>query len=319
MKSIINCYRKIEGSVFKVLIFSFIAILFYSCEKGDGYSQASEPTDGAELSSADSSTSIMSSTAATYQDKDRKFIKNAEVSMEVKDVLNSTEKIEIKVAEMRGFVSRSDYKNNIISSGTYVIDDDFSKEVTKFQPLNNMVIRIPQQKLGDFLLYLGEILKSENGFLNYRLITADDVSLQFTDSKLRAERAKTANNKLDNLLDDKGKIVDKANIVEGIQDNLEKSDNAKLTQASLSDKVNFATVTISLSQKITKREVTIPNVDSDKYENSESFVYSFKNALKFGWNIVLEIFFFILHFWSIILLTIVGFILFKLYRRKYKK
>src|SRR5690606_6135693 len=69
----------------------------------------------------ESSDSVMTSSAATYQDPKRKFVRKADVSMEVKNVYKSTIKVEAKLTEIGGFVEESRLISNINSRQTFPI------------------------------------------------------------------------------------------------------------------------------------------------------------------------------------------------------
>lgn len=92
--------------------------------------------------------------------------------MEVKDVYQTTIGIEKHLKEMGGFVTKSELHSNIVSEENFPINDNEAKLVREFGQVNDMEVRIPTVKLGEFL----EFINKSNLFLHTRNISAEDVS-----------------------------------------------------------------------------------------------------------------------------------------------
>lgn len=73
---------------------------------------------------ASASTTDSISLAASTQVKGKEFVKTATVNMEVKDVYDTTIKIENQLKQMGGYVINSELKNNLLSEETYNQSDD---------------------------------------------------------------------------------------------------------------------------------------------------------------------------------------------------
>ncbi len=263
------------------------------------------------------SNAFISSSAAVENNSDstRKFIRTAEMKFKVKSVINSTYAIEELTQKQNGFVTYTHLSSDINYTTTTPISADSSLETTYFTVKNNITLRVPNTKLDTTLK---EISKNID-FLDYRIITADDVALQILSNNLTQNRSKKNEERLTNAIDEKGKKLKELTLAEEILlSKQEQSDNAKISNLSLSDQINFSTITLSIYQRQTiKREL----ISNDK--NIEAFEPSFGSklveSLKFGWNILETFIVFLVKLWGLFLFFIVAFFIFKKYMHKSKK
>lgn len=146
---------------FKFLSTILISVfLLNSCQEGadSSYAEYSSPevlessADEADDSAISQTTAPLNSTAADYSHPDKKIVRTADLSMEVKSVYESTTRIENKVSELGGFVTKSDLASNVFSEKTYEISKDSAIEVRKYTVSNRMTLRIPETELSKFLL-----------------------------------------------------------------------------------------------------------------------------------------------------------------------
>ena len=63
-------------------------------------------------------------------------------------------------------------RDSIISEDSYDISSEKAMLIKKFSIDNQMQVRVPTEKLGDFL----QFIHKQNLFLNHRTITAEDVT-----------------------------------------------------------------------------------------------------------------------------------------------
>ena len=96
------------------------------------------------------------SMAATQNVKDRQFVRTAEVDMEVKDVYDATISIEKQLQSLGGFVTNSKMEAQTLSEDTYNTSDESAILIRKFQNQNRMQVRVPTQKLGEFLDFIND-------------------------------------------------------------------------------------------------------------------------------------------------------------------
>jgi len=98
----------------------------------------------------------------------------------------------------------------------------------------------------------------------------------------------------------------------------EQSDNARISNLSLKDQIEFSTVNLTIYQRQTVKRELISN-DKNIEEYKPSFARKIIESLKFGWNILEAIVVFLIKLWGILLLGIVAFVIYKRYGHKLKK
>ena len=104
----------------------------------------------------------------------RKIIRTANFRMQVDNVEKSTATIEVLIKQKGGFISSV----NMSSSGSYIN--------------NNLSIRIPNEKLDSLL----DLIAKEAIHIDYKRITADDVTAEFVDIQIRLKTKKQVRDRL---------------------------------------------------------------------------------------------------------------------------
>jgi len=304
-------------NVLKIGILSILfSMVLFSCEKQaasyeNGASEVSTEMKSDEAVVSDS-TSITSSSAATYQDKNRQFKRTVDVSMEVKDVYKSTIALEKSIADLGGFITTSHLTNIQGEKEIFPISSDSAKEVTKYHLENQMTARIPQNKLGSFLHSLG----SQFTVLFHRKIEAEDVSLDFKYSELENKTQNEINSKLNKTLNKGGKITDESDVIERIQENETQKNTNTVSKLKLKDEVNFSTISILITEKEKAQVQNVVNWSSYTQSYSPDLAFRMKEGLFSGYVILENILVFIIHSWSVILILIGLFFLYKKLFRK---
>jgi len=153
----------------KIVASAIVLATVFSCSKSEN------ATSSAEAGNADYTANVVDdsvSIAASQTVKDKKFVKTADIDMEVKDVYEATVFIEKQLKDLGGFVTVSRLNSNVISEDTFETSDSEATLVKKFQTENKMQVRVPSEKLGDFLTFIND----KKLFLNARIILAEDVT-----------------------------------------------------------------------------------------------------------------------------------------------
>ena len=270
-----------------------------------------------EMVSDSKSNAFISSTAAVENSKDttHKFIRTADLKFKVKSVIKSTYDIEEITNRQGGFVIFTNLTSNIENVTNTAVSADSSLETTYFTVSNSITIRVPNTKLDTTLK---EISKNID-FLDYRIIKADDVALQILSNNLTQKRAAKNEQRLTNAIDSRGKKLNETTVAEEVLLNKqEQADNAKISNLSLMDQINFSTINLSIYQRQTlKRELISNDKNIDEYE--PGFGSKILDAIKFGWNILEVFIVFLIQLWGLFLFGIIVYILFRMYRHKLKK
>jgi Domain of unknown function (DUF4349) len=289
----------------KIILVLLFIILAISCKKAESASEtAYESNDIA------ADTSMVSSSAAVEpKNSDRKFVRTADIKFKVKNVANSTYAIENTTNKFGGFVTYTNLQSTISDKSETKISLDSTLEITKYMVENNITIRVPNIRLDTVI----KTIAKQIDFLEYRIIKADDVSLQMLSNQLTQNRTENQEKRLEKAIDAKGK---KLNEVIAAEDNLntkkEQKDNSKIENLSLQDQVNFSTLTLQIYQRETIKEEMIANAKTYR----QDFGSKILDGIISGWYVIEGIIAVIVQLWSVILIGIGGYFIFKKYFHK---
>lgn len=279
-------------------LFFAVTISVIACKKSES-SEYGNPEIADSSAVAISSDSI--SMAANQEVEGKKFIKTAQVNMEVKDVYQTTIGIEKQLKEMGGFVTKSELHSNIISEENFPINDNEAKLVREFGQVNDMEVRIPTVKLGEFL----EFVNKSNLFLHSRNITAEDVSANIMMANLEEKRMKKTENNIQ-------KIKNNAEKVNLADNNLSEQNNQKLATYNLSDNLKYSTVSLYLKEPSTRiSSIAVTNTKNFDNQYRYNFFYDVKNAIIKGFYLTQEIIVGLFTIWPILLFSGIGFYFWK--------
>lgn len=277
---------------FKKLVIATIifAGLLSSCKKYETVGSANEAEMTVD-SAAVVSDSI--SMAATQEVEGKRFIKNADVEMEVKDVYDATIAIEKNLKEIGGFVTNSKMNALISSEEMFAISDNEAKLVKKFRQVNTMEVRVPTVKLGEFL----DFVNKSNLFLHTRNISAEDVSYNIMMSKLEEKRMQKTEKNIEKIKNNSEKV----SLADG---NLQEQNIQKLETFNLNDNLKYSTVTLNLSEP-SDRISTIAIANSKNYDNQHryNFIYDVKNAIVEGFYLIQQLIVALFTIWPFILIA----------------
>ena len=296
---------------FQLSIVVFFIFLVISCN------QAREKSSPGSAVADSTTTAAISSSAAIENGKDsaRQFIRTADLKFKVKDVLQSTYDIEDITGRQGGFVILTNLVSNIDYVTTTAISEDSSLESTHSTLSNTMTIRVPNIKLDTTLKEIARNI----GWLDYRVIKADDVSLQLLTNDLTQVRSTKTEHRLTKAKDSKtAKLQETVGGEEILASSEEQSDNAKVANLSLKDQVRFSTVNLSIYQRQTNtREMIFNEKNLKEYE--PGFGSKLVEALKNGGEIFETFILFIARLWALILVAVLAYIMLKKYGRRMKK
>ncbi|GAB1357102.1 hypothetical protein MASR1M29_12700 [Cloacibacterium normanense] len=273
---------------FQKLVFAtFILAGLFSCQKSESIDSQYESA----AMTADS-TSVQNdevSYAASQQIPDKKFVKTAEVSMEVKDVYEATVHIENALKNLGGFVTKSELQSQVIEEETYNTSDQNAVLLRKFNSYNKMQVRVPSEKLGAFLTSVND----RKLFLNTRIISAEDVTNNAKIAELELKKI----NKTGEVISQMKNNEKKANLTE---ENEEKNNTQQIENLNLADNIKYSTVDIYIKEpKVKIAEIAITNTQFYDNKYQVNFFYEAKSSLLNGFYFVQKFFVFLLNFWPL--------------------
>lgn len=285
-------------SIHLKLAASAILTAVFSCKKG-------EVENAVQTSTADYAVvSDSVSMAAHQQVADRKFVKTADINMEVKDVYDATIFIEKQLKELGGFVTVSRLNSNVISEDTFESSDSEATLVKKYQTENRMQARVPSEKLGDFLTRIND----KKMFLNSRTILAEDVTNN-------AKIAQLEKQKLEKTGEVIGKMKNSGDKADRTEKNLEQHNQQQIADITLADDLNFSTVDIYIKEpKIRVAEILVTNTKNIDNKYKFNFFYDAKNAFVEGFYIIQRLLVGLITIWPLML--ILGMMVYFLRRKK---
>jgi len=268
--------------------------------------------EAAEMSSEEAKT-VSSSAAVVDPKSDRKFIRTADLRFKVKNVAQSTYSIENTVAKFGGFVTSTELRSNVVNVSQVKKSSDSIVETTRFIVENNMVIRVPNTLLDTTL----KTIARQIDYLDYRIIKADDVSLKLLSNDLSQKRNQQNQARVEDAIKNRGKkLGETVDAEDRVYDSQTQADDAKVSNLSLKDQVNFSTLSLSLYQKEALKRETIADSESEEFRTNIGV--RLMDGLKTGWHILEEIIVFIVHLWAFILIGFVSWFIYKKFKSKPK-
>lgn len=277
----------------KLSIATALLLGIYSCKKGEATSSDYEVSAIAD--SAAVSENI--SSVATMKVKDKQFIKTANVNMEVKDVYEATTSMEKSVQELGGFVTHSNLQSNVVSEETFNTSNDDAMLVKKYQTENSMQVRIPTEKLGEFLT----LINNKKLFLNSRVINAEDVTANIKYAELEGKRIKKTGEHITELKTNK----DKVNMSD---ENMSEENQQQLANMDVADNLKYSTVDIYIKEpKLRIAEIAVTNTKNIDNKYKFNFLYDVKNAFVEGFYLIQRILVGLVTVWPIVLIAVIGF------------
>ena len=299
-------------SITQKIVFSLVfLVIIASCAKKNEPEGTYLDLDLNNLESkavADSTTAPISM-AASQEVEGKKFVRKADVNMEVSDVYQATIYIENTLKEIGGFVTLSNYRSEVLEEKVFPQSDEKSMLVREYITKNQMQVRVPTEKLSDFLKQLND----KNIFLRERIITAEDVSTNIKMAELEKQR----------MAKHKAQLSQQTNTIknaEAVNENERELIYQKINDLNLADELKYSTVEIYLSEPKSKiSQVEIPNTKSLKNKYQVGFGYSIKEAFANGFYGFQQFLILVAHVWMFILAGILGIFIWKNRKKFWKK
>ena len=291
------------------IVLTLLALgLVLSCKE----SASKENATYMEEATTDSTSVVSSSAAIENKNSNRKFVRTADVKFKVKNVAKSTYAIEDATTKFGGFVTYTHLQSNIHSEDRTKVCQDSTLVTTKYKVDNNITIRVPNTKMDTVI----KTIAKQIHFLDFRIIKADDVSLQMLSNELAQKRSNSSEKRLENAIDSKGKKLNQVVKAEETLDvKKEQNDASKLQNLSLQDQVNFSTLTLNIYQDESIKQEMVANEKSiNAYRPNIGL--QIWDSIKTGWFMLENIISFVVVLWPFALLGFLGFLGYKKFLKK---
>lgn len=296
----------------KVIVVLALLVVGFAISCKQSQERTEEVSMESNYDAVEKSEAVSSSAAKVDPKSNRKFVRTADIKFKVKNVAKSTNQIEDATVKFGGFVTYTNLQSTILEEDKTKMSQDSTLVSTKFQVENDITIRVPNTQLDTVI----KTIAKQIHFLNYRVIKANDVTLQMLSNKMAQKRSTSSEDRLAKAIDTKGKKLNQ--IVEAedkLEDKKEQNDANKLQNLSLEDQVNFSTLTLQIYQDETITQEMIAN---EKSLNSyrPNIGLQIWESLKSGWFILENILAFLVSLWPFILIGFLGFFGYKKFIKK---
>lgn len=291
------------------IVLTLLALgIVLSCKE----SASTENTAYTEEAITEDMSIVPSSASVETKNSNRKFVRTADVKFKVKNVAKSTYTIEDATTKFGGFVTYTNLQSNIHSENRTKVSQDSTLVTTKYKVDNNITIRIPNTKMDTVI----KTIAKQIHFLDFRIIKADDVSLQMLSNELAQKRSNSSEKRLENAIDSKGKKLNQiVKAEETLDAKKEQNDASKLQNLSLQDQVNFSTLTLNIYQDESIKQEMVANEKSiNAYRPNIGL--QIWDSIKTGWFMLENIISFLVVLWPFILIGIFGFLGYKRFLKK---
>ncbi len=280
----------------KTIIFIFVLLLSISCNKAENSyfkEDIAITADGAEVDSnyeaiEETRSGGTSNEGQTFEIRDLKIIKTANVRFKVKNVQESTQTIKALVNDDEGYISNMRFSNN------------------SYQKENSFTIKVPKNNFDKLL----DSLSSVAEFIDHIEIASKDVTEEYMDIETRLKTKLEVKARYEEVLRNNAKTV---------KDILETEEKLRIIQEEIEvaqgrlkymvNRISFSTINVVLYETVEYKQ------QPDAYKRT--FGSEIAEALSSGWVLIKSIFLGIIYIWPLVLLVI-GVVLFIRIRKKNK-
>jgi hypothetical protein len=280
----------------KIFIAIMAMALFAACKGKNGAYKV------VNNSSAD--TAGVANASDSAADAKPKLVKTADMSFKVKNVQQTGDSISRITARFNGMVIHHQMGSSIERSEDIRLSNDSIMRVSAFNTTADMTVKIPSEKLEDFMNHVGHM----GIYVTARKMDIQDKSLDYLSEKLKLKnrREMVAQQKT-------GKIkIKNPEAVLWLKDDMI---DGQINNQKIDEAVSFSIVSLNFYQSNTIYKERIANDDPSAYKMP--FGNRLLMALSNGWYLFVELIIGLANLWVLILAGIGIWMAFKMYKRKY--
>ncbi len=242
------------------------------------------------------------SSAATYTDAQRKFIRTARAQFRVADVYRSALAIEDVAAAQGGFVIRNDISAQTGAVQRRPMGEGKLLELAEYTVHGEVAVRVPSDKTQDFL----RAIVNQMEFLDSRNFEAMDAQFQLLRQQLAYQRSQETQQELGAATAQGGKLGHKTEAIAARGDAKLARDEALIAQKDFEDRVAFSTIQLSLYQSPRIRQTELTDVEAVFEANSPGFFARMGSSLSAGWHGALNLLVELAKLWPLWLAAVVA-------------
>ncbi len=234
------------------------------------------------------------STAIPLNSSERKIIRTADFKCEVANVMTAVNALERMVTDAGGAVEESKVENTAGNEGEAYYKVDSLKKYHTYTTTATLTLRVPVAVLDSVIRNVPAMVN----FIDARTLKESDVTADYTANRLKAETGTKVYS-----AEKAVKLAKKAEDLVAIQqyedENVTQLINRKLENMRLLDEVNYATLTIALSQP---PQVFVQIIADPAYVASVPFTTQLGEALRSGGNLLGDLFVGLISVWPLLVI-----------------
>ncbi|KLI99313.1 hypothetical protein WQ56_13025 [Luteimonas sp. FCS-9] len=254
----------------------------------------------------------MASGALAQADPARRFVRTAQARFSVDDVYRSALAIEDLVAAQGGFVVANRIRSEIRGVQRHRIGDGKLLELTEYATAGELTLRVPSDRAQAFLRELA----AQMTFLDSRDFDARDVQFDLLRQQLAFARSQELQQSLAQAVQAGDRLDRKSEAFAARERALEARDEARVTQREVEDRIAFATIDLSLHQPPQVRRSERVDPDAVFAQHRPGFFVRIGQALRGGWDGLLDAAVVVAMLWPLWLVVAVAAIGWRAWRRR---
>lgn len=281
-------------------------------EAGSARMRATAPAAPAVDADSGTTADQVASSAATYTDAQRQFIRTAQAEFRVDDVYKSALTIEDVVAAQGGFVVKNEIVAETQSTQRRPSGDGKLVELAEYSVRGRMTVRVPSANTQAFL----RAIVGQMAFLDRRNFDAMDAQFQLLRQQLAYQRSQEAQQDLGDAAQQDGRMDRRAEVIQARSSAKSSRDEALVAHREFEDRVAFSTIDLSLYQAPRVRQTELIDVEAVFRHNRPGFFVRLGNSLRVGWDGALDAMVELVKLWPLWLLLLIGALAYLRLRRR---
>lgn len=240
-------------------------------------------------------TQITTHSQPTY----RPFVITAELTFRTDDVRKTSVAIEQLATQQGGFVVSNQTSSHIIASETFKQTDGTLLNIERYTSVADLIVRVPREKAQIFL----HALQPHISLLEQQNYAAQDIFANMQREILTMQREQDKAKALQQLNQQATPRTadhsDRERTIENQFATREREDEAKIQQAELRDKVDYATITLRFRQPESVMKYTVADSKTLAAQQRPPVWASVQQAFAFSMQILFELLLLILQTWFV--------------------
>ncbi|WP_264509994.1 DUF4349 domain-containing protein [Flavobacterium sp. N1719] len=289
------------------LVGLFIWLTTLSCKQHENAVKQKQESETAVATDSVSSNTLTTAAAVEPKNSTQKFVRTGDVRIRVKDVVQSTQRIENAVSSAGGMITHTKMESVVDDRKETVISQDSVLVTQQYHTENEMILRVPNAQLNTVL----QSISKEVEYVDYRTIDAENVTAQFLANELEQQRKKESSTRLQKGIDQRSAKLNQVVEAENAREvKASEKDTKIIENIQLNDKASYATLALKLYQNSAIKQERLARMEISE-RLRPSFGFRAWQNVKTGWFALESTLSFLLLFWPVGLLGGLGYIGYK--------